>query len=136
MQTSNSMIAILRSGLVGCLACVVLSVSAENTPFAPTKKDMPVLPMQTTSAVLGHKMYGEMQYMSAYSSTVTDAGAESPYSDGSENQGNGVRRVSPGGGIGEPGAIEPTPIGDVPMAAVLLALGGYALWVKRRQKKA
>ncbi len=130
------MIGMLRSGLVGCLACVALSASAWTPPFTPTEKEMPLLPMQTTSKVLGHEMYGEMQYMSTYSSMVTEAGAESPYSDGSETKGNGVRRVSPGGGIGEPGAIEPTPIGEVPMAAVLLALGVYALWGKRRQKKA
>lgn len=128
------MIGMLRSGIVGCLACVALSVSAWDAPFTPTEKEMPALPMQTTSKVLGHEMYGEMRYLTAYSSTVTEAGAESPYSDGSETK--GVRRVSPGGGIGEPGAIEPTPIGEVPMAAVMLALGVYALWGKRRQKKA
>ncbi len=127
------MISVLRSGIVGVLACVALSAQAGNAPFAPSEKELPALPMQTTSTVLGNeKMYGGMTYMSTYSSTITAAGAESPYDNPSET--SGIRRVSPGGGIGEPGAIEPTPIGDVPVVAMLLALGVYAMWKKRRQK--
>ena len=42
------------------------------------------------------------------------------------------RRVSPGGGIGEPGAL---PVGDVPWWVVLLTAVGYALCRSRRVHK-
>ncbi len=131
---SKSIQSVLRSGLVGVFAVAALSASAWNAPFTPSQNTIPSLPMQTTSSVLGQDMYGEMHYMTAYSSTVTAVGAESPYSDPSESSVSRVRRVSPGGGIGEPGAAERTPIGDVPMGAMLLALGVYGLLCRRRQK--
>lgn len=49
---------------------------------------------------------------SNYSSKITAVGAENPYTE--DVVASTIRRVSPGGGIGDPGAIKPGPIGDIP----------------------
>lgn len=49
---------------------------------------------------------------SNYSSKITAVGAENPYTE--DVAASTIRRVAPGGGIGDPGAIKPNPIGDIP----------------------
>lgn len=60
--------------------------------------------------------------------SLSAVGAESPYGEASSSAAaTRPRRVSAGGGIGEPGAKEKLPVGDVPWLLVLLTAAAYAL---------
>lgn len=69
---------------------------------------------------------------SNYSSTITAVGADNPYTE--DVTVSTIRRVSPGGGIGDPGAVKPTPIGDVPwlLMGVMVLL---FVWRSSRMKR-
>ncbi len=73
----------------------------------------------------------------ALSVSLSAVGAESPYEEASTPAAmTRPRRVSPDGGLGEPGAKEDFPIGDVPWLFVLLTAALYALRRYRKCKMA
>lgn len=70
------------------------------------------------------------QATAAMAAPLSEIGAISPYEDTPAEMSR-PRRVSPGGGIGEPGAL---PVGDVPYLFFALCLAAY--WLYARRKKA
>lgn len=69
------------------------------------------------------------QATAAMAAPLSEIGAISPYED-TPTEMSRPRRVSPGGGIGEPGAL---PVGDVPYLFFALCLAAY--WLSARRKK-
>lgn len=156
MKTSNRTFPYLSHGTAVLLCSMTVVLCMLCTPAKAQQFGQWDLDMYSTSMYINPSgnNYAEVTCMTAFSGSVASSwtpysndycitpvgaayaagiGYANGYIDGAKQ---GLRRVSPGGGLGEPG--EGLPIGDVPIGLFLLLAAVCALYIRRKtiRKKA